>query len=65
MEPYHDYDDVFSEDQLRGLDRSERLICRVEDCACFGGEEPTDPGFNWRVYAFKVTVFSDSGRRGH
>lgn len=59
-EPYHDYDDLLFQRNLKNLAGGERLICRVRSVSRFGENGiDVDPAFCWRVYSCKVTVYRD------
>lgn len=57
---FHDYDDRFFLKALRSLRPSERLLCRVRQTRCDGQDGiEVDPGFCWRIYSCKVTVYRE------
>ena len=59
--PFHDYDDMFFNQALDDCQSNQRLVCIVRDVECFGEDDgvPADPGFCWRVYSCKVTVYRE------
>ncbi|MGN0302201.1 MAG: hypothetical protein ACI4BI_04925 [Anaerotardibacter sp.] len=56
--PYHDYDDLSLTKWINELNPSEKMLCRVKEVTCYGGDGvEKDPFFCWRVYACSTEVF--------